>query len=425
MARGGASDMPNTRDTSFKRPKIRESCTHCSSQKIRCTKERPACARCVNKGLLCQYNISRRTGTRRPSIRATPEPDTLKPMAPTSSASADSIVIHGRLSPSLSDLAMLDGLDAFDDSMWAQPVVTNVEDMDMQYFDFFSAGGFEAEPEAKGLSGVDSTPLSPTEVAKLFGISTGGLSKVGMEASTRPSSSASPRSQRGGGSTGHGGGGGGCISTALQIFSELHVSGSACPIAAGSADQDVRDFDHVLDSNRTALERLSSILDCRPCCRNHEVLTAAFLAIHKALSWYSAALDVASDDEPSSTSSSSRVTSPPAFLGSYALGTQAQALARAYVVTAQLQQHFQPLMAKLQRISWSSPPPPSSSSSSSSSASSASSSPGACSPSTASLSSVSSCQSSASGSAVVECQQRALQEALEDVEAKIDGIKRA
>nr|ARU80376.1 zinc finger transcription factor [Cercospora zeina] len=399
MARGGASDMPNTRDTSFKRPKIRESCTHCSSQKIRCTKERPACARCVNKGLLCQYNISRRTGTRRPSIRATPEPDTLKPMAPTSSASADSIVIHGRLSPSLSDLAMLDGLDAFDDSMWAQPVVTNVEDMDMQYFDFFSAGGFEAEPEAKGLSGVDSTPLSPTEVAS-------GLSKVGMEASTRPSSSASPRSQRGGGSTGHGGGGGGCISTALQIFSELHVSGSACPIAAGSADQDVRDFDHVLDSNRTALERLSSILDCRPCCRNHEVLTAAFLAIHKALSWYSAALDVASDDEPSSTSSSSRVTSPPAFLGSYALGTQAQALARAYVVTAQLQQHFQPLMAKLQRIS-------------------ASSSPGACSPSTASLSSVSSCQSSASGSAVVECQQRALQEALEDVEAKIDGIKRA
>ncbi|KAF2211542.1 hypothetical protein CERZMDRAFT_98426 [Cercospora zeae-maydis SCOH1-5] len=399
MARGGASDAPNTRDASFKRPKIRESCTHCSSQKIRCTKERPACARCVNKGLLCQYNISRRTGTRRQSIRATPEPDTLIPTAPTSSASAESIAIDARLSPTLSDLAMLDGLDILDDTMWAQPTVTSVEDMEVPYLDFFSAGAFQAEPEAKGWNGVESTPLSQNKMAKLFGGSTGSLPEVDREASTRPSSSSSPHSQRGGGTAGHGGGG--CISTALQIFSQLHVSSAACPIAAGSAGEDVREFDHVLDSNRTALERLSSILDCPPCCRNHEVLTASFLAIHKALSWYSAALDVESDDEPS------RVTSPPAFLGSYALGTQAQTLARAYVVMAQLQQHFQPLMAKLRRISSSS---------------------GVRSPSAASssLSSVSSmCQSSASGSAVVECQQRALQDALDDVVAKIEGIKRA
>lgn len=396
MAKGSASDVPNTRDTSFKRPKIRESCTHCSSQKIRCTKERPACARCVNKGLLCQYNISRRTGTRRHSVRATPEPETSISNAPTSGVPTDPVKIDGKQSPAMSDFALLDGLETFDSSLWHQPITTDIQDIDMQYFDFFDPGGYQAEPEPINSFDIDSTLLCGTSTA-------GYLPELDAEASTRPSSSSSPPSQRSdsGRATIHGGGG--CISTALQIFSELHVSSSACPIAAGAAAHDIREFDHVLDSNRAALEKLSSILDCPPCCHDQEVLTALFLAVQKALSWYSAALDVAGDGEP--TSPSSRVKSPPAFLGSYALGAQAQTLARAYVVMAQLQQHFQPLLAKLQRIS-------------------SLSALGARSSSTTSLSSVSSLQSSTSGSAVIECQKRALQEALEDVVAKIEGIKR-
>nr|AAM02976.1 AFLR [Aspergillus bombycis]AAM02977.1 AFLR [Aspergillus bombycis] len=58
--------------------KLRDSCTSCASSKVRCTKEKPACARCIERGLACQYMVSKRMGrnprapsplepTRRPS----------------------------------------------------------------------------------------------------------------------------------------------------------------------------------------------------------------------------------------------------------------------------------------------------------------------------------------------------------------------
>ena len=42
--------------------KIRDSCTSCSNQKLRCSKERPACERCVTRGIECNYVVSMRTG---------------------------------------------------------------------------------------------------------------------------------------------------------------------------------------------------------------------------------------------------------------------------------------------------------------------------------------------------------------------------
>ncbi|KAF1824831.1 uncharacterized protein K489DRAFT_142661 [Dissoconium aciculare CBS 342.82] len=43
---------------------IRQSCNSCAQQKVRCSKERPSCTRCKNKGLECEYAYSRRTGRR-------------------------------------------------------------------------------------------------------------------------------------------------------------------------------------------------------------------------------------------------------------------------------------------------------------------------------------------------------------------------
>ncbi|KAE8422586.1 aflatoxin biosynthesis regulatory protein [Aspergillus pseudocaelatus] len=42
--------------------KLRDSCTSCASSKVRCTKEKPACARCIERGLACQYMVSKRMG---------------------------------------------------------------------------------------------------------------------------------------------------------------------------------------------------------------------------------------------------------------------------------------------------------------------------------------------------------------------------
>lgn len=42
--------------------KLRESCGVCAASKVKCTREKPTCARCVARGLDCQYLESRRSG---------------------------------------------------------------------------------------------------------------------------------------------------------------------------------------------------------------------------------------------------------------------------------------------------------------------------------------------------------------------------
>ncbi|KAI0403079.1 hypothetical protein F4802DRAFT_323545 [Xylaria palmicola] len=50
-----------TQSTTTK-PKLRDSCLACSSSKIRCPREKPACSRCVRRKVNCEYLTSRRAG---------------------------------------------------------------------------------------------------------------------------------------------------------------------------------------------------------------------------------------------------------------------------------------------------------------------------------------------------------------------------
>ena len=43
-------------------PKLKDSCDRCSASKIRCTKEKPSCARCEKMGYTCFYSPARRVG---------------------------------------------------------------------------------------------------------------------------------------------------------------------------------------------------------------------------------------------------------------------------------------------------------------------------------------------------------------------------
>ncbi|KAL9628837.1 MAG: hypothetical protein Q9204_005627 [Flavoplaca sp. TL-2023a] len=42
--------------------KLRDSCESCAASKVRCSKEKPTCHRCTERGTLCQYSIQQRTG---------------------------------------------------------------------------------------------------------------------------------------------------------------------------------------------------------------------------------------------------------------------------------------------------------------------------------------------------------------------------
>ena len=43
-------------------PKLRDSCEVCASSKIKCSKEKPTCARCAKRGLRCEYFEAKRAG---------------------------------------------------------------------------------------------------------------------------------------------------------------------------------------------------------------------------------------------------------------------------------------------------------------------------------------------------------------------------
>ncbi|KAK8113411.1 hypothetical protein PG984_013937 [Apiospora sp. TS-2023a] len=49
------------------RPKLRDSCHACASSKVKCSKEKPTCARCAKRGRPCQYFVTRRGGRNRKS----------------------------------------------------------------------------------------------------------------------------------------------------------------------------------------------------------------------------------------------------------------------------------------------------------------------------------------------------------------------
>ncbi|KAI0818093.1 hypothetical protein GGR55DRAFT_56911 [Xylaria sp. FL0064] len=44
------------------RQKYKDSCTHCAGAKVRCSKEKPRCTRCNDRGLECSYGLSYRYG---------------------------------------------------------------------------------------------------------------------------------------------------------------------------------------------------------------------------------------------------------------------------------------------------------------------------------------------------------------------------
>ncbi|KAI9931207.1 hypothetical protein ASPWEDRAFT_34262 [Aspergillus wentii DTO 134E9] len=52
-------------------PKLRDSCNSCAASKIKCTKEKPTCARCAKRGIACRYfetkRAGRKQGSRQPS----------------------------------------------------------------------------------------------------------------------------------------------------------------------------------------------------------------------------------------------------------------------------------------------------------------------------------------------------------------------
>lgn len=42
--------------------KLRDTCNECAAAKVRCSKDKPACSRCISRSLQCEYGVSKRSG---------------------------------------------------------------------------------------------------------------------------------------------------------------------------------------------------------------------------------------------------------------------------------------------------------------------------------------------------------------------------
>ncbi|PSK53770.1 Transcriptional activator protein UGA3 [Elsinoe australis] len=380
--------MTSRRRDSEHRQKIRESCNSCSAQKIRCGKQRPACARCVTKGIDCNYSFSQRTGRRAPSSSVSSasgsqqQPLPQSSGAPNASSSTNSGTSTANFVPpatpasdcdpfvavrsgSISDQSVIQNLPSLDpncgDPMAFDTGTNPFKDTDV--FQDFNSGmslDFLWSPttESTTISALDN-PTGPHPGGILQGYAQTNDWR-GTPASTDTSTSTSPGlthdvSSRQGSMRPHHKGQD-CLALALQVVFDLHVARDSCATAASDmmtciqqSHEEARDVDQVLFLNRDAINSINKVLDC-PCSSDPSVALACYLAATKIVSWYAAAIGI-TDGQPEhmvdSLSMSDRIIARPIFMGRYCLDAEAQRSVRAKVVLTELREHIQPLLAKL------------------------------------------------------------------------------
>ncbi|KAL9035089.1 MAG: hypothetical protein Q9214_006750 [Letrouitia sp. 1 TL-2023] len=117
--------------------KLRDSCESCAASKVRCSREKPTCNRCAERGADCQYAVKQRTGRkfrRRDSINDSCEDAT----------SSQTVTPVSSTSPFFPELDML-----FDSSLGALGASTNLP----MGFD-----GFKAPPSTTDFLSLPVTP---------------------------------------------------------------------------------------------------------------------------------------------------------------------------------------------------------------------------------------------------------------------------
>ncbi|KAH8703360.1 hypothetical protein BGW36DRAFT_403776 [Talaromyces proteolyticus] len=76
-----------SRNTALAMPKLRDSCNRCAASKLKCSKDKPTCARCAKRGMLCEYFLTKRAGRKQGSRtrnRVLLSPSSAPPLPPIS-----------------------------------------------------------------------------------------------------------------------------------------------------------------------------------------------------------------------------------------------------------------------------------------------------------------------------------------------------
>ncbi|KAF7587029.1 hypothetical protein BBP40_007851 [Aspergillus hancockii] len=305
-------------------PKLRDSCHGCAASKLKCSKEKPTCARCTKRGIVCEYFATRRAG-RKQGSRPSNAPPVTQTLPPTPTATSWSTVSgpEALASPSLARLSprmplpsypdlLPDFLSSSDQTSASAPTSTS----SVQFDDFL----------ASPLSFPILDPSDADSLTDPSGINTGSLNafldigssellllpdhafSVPEEAVRKPlpfSKPQSPPDSRP--STTNGfhpeSSSCSCLARALSILKQLCPATSGpcrapkgCGYDTGLAPRP--NLQAVITNNEQTIETISNMLHCQ-CAQDGYLLTIMALIVFKVLGWYAIAARETSSSEPS------------------------------------------------------------------------------------------------------------------------------
>ncbi|PVI03121.1 hypothetical protein DM02DRAFT_612484 [Periconia macrospinosa] len=297
------SSTSNPQVLPFPKKKLRESCNHCALSKVKCSKDRPTCVRCSEKGLSCAYAPSQRTGKRRASpAGANPKRLTIKNIQLPDNPFMDFLTtsafnFNQKTSPDLSpptpapktvemqprifssgsgtvtpsDVSLMDedGLGT-DDYLSAAYMDMGMLDNDTSTFESYSE--FDGVSSLLGLFNQSSfTPAAcnnshNNSVSHSSTGSGGDINTPSLEFHAQD-----------------------CMSRAMGIMKGLHMAPSTCTslISGCGAAQDIPQIDHVLTMNKEAIDAISAILNCS-CSLDLQLCLYLTLITSKVIAWYRA-----------------------------------------------------------------------------------------------------------------------------------------
>ncbi|MCJ1263558.1 hypothetical protein MMC22_003428 [Lobaria immixta] len=279
----------------LRKRRLKDSCNSCAASKVKCSKNKPICTRCEDRGISCQYVPSQRSGRRStPStIGASPLSATITP--PPEPSHFNSLKSRsGTVTPS--SLALETNLE--------------VQAVDNSEFTNLRIGGFDSEFSPQWATGILSTPntdgsvfgstvLSPLATTRTYTpISNPVFGSINHSLETSQESvlpagfddvdyypgefskSLTPPPERP-----HS-----CLSLALDILPILYIPPTTCTLVSVSPSiHESFTIDYIISTNKKIIESISLMLDC-PCSLDGQLPFILALITFQILAWYDAAV---------------------------------------------------------------------------------------------------------------------------------------
>lgn len=378
-------------------PKLRDSCQACASSKVKCHKEKPRCSRCAKRGLVCEYQETKRagrtsykkqaadaakqlsgeaqkSGTTNDAILAAGLSDlatdswfTLDAFAAANEANPSTsqpfgslnVVSHGsptlfgdvgNLEPSLpSSLNEAPTLDEYLDFAASptalSPTSTDPQMSDANIFSFSKMEGIELcrEPSRSSYSLNSFTPDDtyaglPGDYFSLLDPSLA----TGRSSSSTTATGSPQQPCRSSGSGEHHSSYTNCLPRALDLLKRLAPTPtSPCPMSGGGSQDNIGGAQRpptiqtVIANNRQTIDAVRSMLEC-PCSSDNFLTMVLTLVICKVFGWYAAAARGSVSSSSGSQSPVEHIHREPVVVGSYCLDGEDSAYMAGQLVLSEL-----------------------------------------------------------------------------------------